>query len=191
MSQINHFRIAYKGLDLLVRPLIPSDKEILKAYYSELSERTRYLRFFAVRNNLSEYQLNYFTNVDHVNHIAWGIMDETGKEHIPVGVARMVRTESQSETAEIAITVTDAYQKKGMGRMLFAIMNVIANDSNISILRHQVLSDNTFVLGWLERFGIVNQAMEDGIKIVDTDVLSNKAVFARYPEVADFRYTPR
>jgi hypothetical protein len=87
----NHFRLTYKGWDLLLRPLIPSDKGIMKAYYQKLSEKTKYLRFFAIRNSLSEYQLNYFTNVDGVNHIAWGIMDETDSINEPVGVGRIIR----------------------------------------------------------------------------------------------------
>lgn len=182
-----YFRLTYKGRNLLLRPLIPSDKGMMKSYYKKLSEKTKYLRFFAIRNSLSEYQLNYFTNVDGISHFAWGILDETDGINEPVGVGRIIRLKGQSHKAEVAITVTDSYQKKGMGRILFALINLIASEAGITVLRHQVLPDNVFVLGFLKRFGILNQNLEEGMTILETSVLNDEEVFQRYPMMDEFR----
>jgi len=74
-----------------------------------------------------------------------------------------------------------------MGRILFALINLLASEAGITVLRHQVLPDNVFVLGFLKRFGILNQSLEEGMTILETSVLNDDEVLQRYPMMEGFR----
>ena len=57
---------------VLLRPISSTDKARLKNGLKLVSAESRYLRFFAAISQLSEAQLRYLTEVDQVNHVAWG-----------------------------------------------------------------------------------------------------------------------
>jgi len=54
-----------------IRPILPSDKEFMLKGFDHLSESSRYLRFFAAQQRLTDYLLKYFTEVDGINHVSW------------------------------------------------------------------------------------------------------------------------
>ena len=186
MDYPHHFYLTSKEFRLHVRPIKPSDKELVQKGFKELSIRSKYLRFFALRNKLSDSQLKYFTEVDGFNHVAWGILDVSQEDHKPVGIGRFVKLKNEHDTAEVVITVVDSYQKKGMGRILFAVLNIVAAHVGVEKLRYSVLTENYFVLRALERFGILKQVIEGQVIIVDTKVLTNHMVNSEFPEIQSF-----
>lgn len=186
MEYPHHFYVNTKDARFHVRPIKPADKELLQQGFKELSTRSKYLRFFALRSDLNNSQLSYFTEVDGVNHVAWGILDVSQKEPKPVGIGRFVKLKNEPNTAEVAITVVDAYQRQGMGHMLFAVLNIVAAHVGIQKLRYCVLRENAFVLKSLSRFGITKQVEEGQVIIVDTEVLANHTINAAFPEVQRF-----
>lgn len=173
------------GTRFFARPIHPDDKKLIEQGFSELSERSKYLRFFAVRSKLTLKQLVFFTEVDGKDHVAWGIVNESGPTLQPVGIGRLVRVKEEPETAEIAIAIVDAYQKKGMGRILFCILNLVANEMGIKNLRYHVLDDNQFVLNSLKRFGNISSERNGEIIIVETRVLEKQLIFTEYPELEE------
>ena len=54
-----------------LRPIDADDQELLVAFYEEVSAESKYLRFFAPMPRLSERDVLRFTNVDHVNRVAF------------------------------------------------------------------------------------------------------------------------
>src|SRR3954469_10255713 len=97
------------GTPVELRQIRADDKELLKAGYEHLSERSRLRRFLGPKPRLTASDLRYLTEVDGVNHYAvvalWG-------RHI-VGVARWVRLIDDPEEAEVAVVVGDPLQGKG------------------------------------------------------------------------------
>jgi GNAT superfamily N-acetyltransferase len=156
--------------DLLLRQLIPADAPLLQQGFKTLSERSRYLRFFTVHSSLSAYQLDQFSRSDGYHTIAWGVLDISGSEEIPVGVARFVRTKDDDEVAEVAITVVDRYQRMGIGRLLFALINVHAIRIGVQRFRYYVLGENIPVLNMIAKFDILSRSKEKNIKIIETPV---------------------
>ena len=171
------------GTKFFARAICPDDKELIKQGFSELSERSKYLRFFAVRSKLKIDQLIFFSEVDGKNHVAWGIVNESGPQHQPVGIGRLVRVKNDPEIAEIAIAIVDAYQRKGMGKLLFCILNIIASQIGIRKLRYHVLADNQFVMNSLKRFGDIEQKRDGQVIIVETRVFSTRQILAEYPGI--------
>jgi len=189
MDYPHDFHFTSNESDFHVRPIKPSDKELVQKGFQELSTKSKYLRFFALRSKLNDTQLNYFTKVDGIKHIAWGILDVSDGNPKPVGIGRVVQLKEQPNTAEVAITVVDSYQKKGMGRILFAVLNIVARHAGMEKLKYCVLSENHFVLEALKRFGILKKVAEGHIMTVDTKVLTKDTVHSEFPEIQKFLNT--
>ncbi|MFT6947378.1 MAG: GNAT superfamily N-acetyltransferase [Vicingaceae bacterium] len=169
----SHFFFTHADSRFRVRPIEPSDKDLLQRGFGELSERSRYLRLFQTNNRLSDAALKYFTEIDGVQHVAWGILDESGTESIPVGVGRFVKYKEEQDVAEVAITVIDSHQGRGLGRLLFVTLNFIAAKIGLKKLRYYVLRENHFAMSSLKKFNILNQTEEGTVTILDIAVIPN------------------
>ena len=131
------------GLELLVRPLRPQDKRRLAQAFEHLSPETRYRRFFAPVQTLSEQDLRYLTEVDHHDHEALvAVNPENG---MIVGVARYVRSDDPKE-AEVAVVVGDPWQGHGVATALLQRLVVRAREEGLDHFVALVMSDNTEAL---------------------------------------------
>lgn len=141
------------GTPVGLRPLVPGDADQLRHGFGELSARSRRLRFLSPVSQLTPEQLRYLTEVDHVDHIAWGAVDLDSPEQPGIGVARMVKLPEASGVAEFSLTVLDRVQGKGLGSLLFALLAALASTHEIDVLRGYVARDNTRMTEWLTRLG--------------------------------------
>lgn len=181
------FFIIAEGSKFCFRPIHPSDKALLQQGFSKLSEKSRYLRFFYTLRRLSNAHLRYLTHVDDDQHVAWGILDESGEEPIPVGLGRFVRLKNEQEVAEIAITVVDSYQRKGLGNLLFATLSIIAAQKGVKVFRYHVHDTNRFVLHVLKQFETLNHKHEDQVTTVDIKVIPNHQAISDHPNMTRFK----
>ncbi|MGD9328122.1 MAG: GNAT family N-acetyltransferase [Cyclobacteriaceae bacterium] len=187
MVDPKHFHLTVDGRKFHFRSIDPTDKELLQRGFSQLSERSKYFRFFAVHSMLTDYELKFFTELDGFNHVAWGILDESANDIIPVGIGRFVRIKDDPEIAEVAYTVIDSYQGKGLGHYLFAILNIIASRLRIEKFRYFVLADNTKALNMLYQLGIISIVRNENIKIVETTVFEDHKSIPQIPELRKVR----
>ena len=157
------------GGKFLVRPIQASDKVFIQEGFDHLSESSRYTRFFGAQRKLTDYMLKYLTEVDGVNHVSWGILDET-HEPVGVGIGRFVRLKDDPKIAETAITVTDAYQRQGFGLLLFSVLNIAAAAAGIEIFRYYILRSNQFVIESLSHMNAIKTVFEDDVVIMDIAV---------------------
>lgn len=189
MDSISDFFFTSEGMRFHVRPVKASDKELFQHGFSQLSKRSKYLRFFTIHSELSDYQLNYFTEVDGVTHVAWGILDETGDSPKPAGVARFVKFKDEPETAEVGIIIIDAYQRKGLGHVLLSVLNMAAAQVGIQKLRYYVLRENRFFLDFLTHLGFTKWETEDDLIVVDTKVYAHHHQIPEGPDLHGFKET--
>jgi len=83
------------------------------ASFERLSLPSRRSRFFTGVQRLSRTHLAYLTQLDHHNHEV--IAAATAATREGIGVARFVRSREQPERAEIAVTIADSWQGRGLG----------------------------------------------------------------------------
>lgn len=162
------------------RPIRPDDKQMLVRGFEQLSEESRYRRFFRQIDHLTDEQLRYLTEVDFIDHYAWiaYLPDEAGEPGIAVG--RWIRIPAEPEVAESAITVIDAYQGNGLGSTMLWLLARSAAEKGVRALRVWVQGDNSKVLAMLRDFGIIPTHWEGGVSEIDIPL----------PSVEGFSDTP-
>jgi GNAT superfamily N-acetyltransferase len=148
---------------ITIRPIRPEDREELRSGFRKLSPLSRYQRFFSEIHELSEDQLDYLTQVDGVNHVALVASVPTADLSLEkgLGVARFVRLLDEPDVAEVALTVTDDAQHKGIGTALLTALTVAARNTGIHRFRMQVLAMNDSMIGLLEHYGAVEIPSDD------------------------------
>jgi len=163
------------GGRILVRQLLPSDREELAQGYLQLSTVARRLRFFNAPDHLSDRLLDYLMDVDGPDRcalVAFAV-DEEGSPG--VGLARFVRSREDPAVAEAAVTVLDAYQQRGIATVLLQLLAGEARRHGISTFAANVMWENRGLLDGLRAFGAEVSPNEPGvasirIAVPDADV---------------------
>jgi RimJ/RimL family protein N-acetyltransferase len=133
------------GSEVLIRPVQGTDAPLLADGFARLSARSRQMRFLGTKNELSPAELRYFTEIDHHDHEALGAVDRANGRG--VGVARYVRSAQDARCAEIAVTVVDEWQRRGLGTELLAQLSERAREEGIRRFTALVVADNVAVAG--------------------------------------------
>ena len=117
---------------------MPGDAERFKGD-GAFSRETLYRRYQG--GTPSEGRLAYLFEVDYVDHFVWVVID--GVEGPVVADARFIRDEDDPSSAEVALTVADAYQDRGIGTLLLGALAVAARVDGIKRFHARVLADNS------------------------------------------------
>jgi len=151
---------AKDGTELFLRPVLPGDAERVAEGRVEFSPETMYRRFLSVRAP-TEALLTYLCEVDYIDHFVWVVTD--GIDGPVVADARFIRDIDAPASAEIALTVADAYQGRGIGTLLLGALAVTARLDGIECFHAQVLSDNAAVRALGDRFHVRWECEEPGV----------------------------
>ena len=136
------------GSAVLIRPVQSADAPLLADGFARLSAQSRQMRFLTKKKELSPAELRYFTNVDHHDHEALGALDDADGRG--VGIARYVRDTEDPQAAEIAVTIIDDWQGRGLGTELLAQLSDRARQEGIRRFTALVAADNAAVAALLQ-----------------------------------------
>jgi len=115
------------GLVVWVSPLTLDDRHVVEEGFDELSQESKFSRFGLGLGHLTASELDYLTDVDQRDHVAWGV---SSVESEGMGVGRYIIT-GGSPCAEIALTVMDEWQGKGVGTLLLRVLGAIAKADGV------------------------------------------------------------
>jgi GNAT superfamily N-acetyltransferase len=129
-----------------LRLVRPDDKELMRRGFERLSADSRYRRFFGCKNTLSDAELVYLTEVDGHNHFAIGAVakDARGDDE-GVAVARFIRSKADTRAAEVAVTVVDDWQRKGLATVLLLRLAAAARERGVECFTGLVLPSNVAI----------------------------------------------
>jgi len=124
-----------------VRPIGPADAGLVQAFVVSLSGTSRYFRFFQALKSLSPAMLDRFTRVDHADQIALvGVAMDRGAATI-VAEARFAMLDD-GVSADIAISVADPWQRRGIATALLTMLERIAGATGVGRLTGESFAVN-------------------------------------------------
>jgi len=155
------------GQRIRLRAIRPDDSAALRAEFLKLSKATVRDRFFSIKLDLTPGELKYFTEVDFDQHVALVAEVNTATGYQPAAVGRMVRSCDQLDHAEIAITVADALQGKGIGKVMLHHLIDCARDLGVRHIDASVLADNKRMMHLIRNTGLpFDSSLQQGIQTI-------------------------
>lgn len=115
---------------VLIRPITRQDKAAEREFIENLSSQARRFRFLGQVKCPSERLLEALTDIDYVHEVAFAAVVANDSQERIVGVSRY-STDAEGTRCECAITVSDEWQKKGLGALLMRHLIDVARSRGI------------------------------------------------------------
>ena len=161
------------GRQVLIRAIRPDDKVALLSGFANLSGHSRQMRFFGFKNDISDKELQYYTEVDEIHHVALVvIVKDNGNERI-IGGGRYMEYDvpGQQGQAEVAFAVVDEFQGLGLASLLFKYLVRIGRQNGMKTFKAEVLTENRAMLKVFEHSGLAMQrSVDSGVVDVTLDL---------------------
>ncbi len=178
---------ARDGSELLLRPVLPGDSARTLQGHVRFSSETLYRRFMSARVP-SPALMDYLAEVDYVDHFVWVMTDLNGN---PIADARFVRDNDDPALAEIAFTVADAYQRRGIGSFLIAALSVAARVAGVERFSGRMLADNVGMRTLMDHYGACWQRDDVGVVTTVIDVPDTRDLALSRDMVEQIKHTAR
>jgi len=153
------------GRQITIRPIRSEDEPLMVKFHETLSDRSVYLRYFCSlslsRRVAHERLLRIcFGDYDREMALVADLAEPGTGEHKIMGVGRMSKLHAGNE-AEVAVLVSDQYQKLGLGYELLRRVVQIARDEKLSQVSAEMLTDNVAMQIVMKRLGFRVRASDD------------------------------
>jgi acyl-CoA hydrolase/GNAT superfamily N-acetyltransferase len=157
------------GLAVNMRSIRPTDEEALRDLFYALSQQTIYYRFMRNLKRIPHTQIRDFVYIDHRSEVAVvaTLPEAHGEEIIAVGRYYL---NPQSNRAEVAFVVRDAWQNRGIGTFLLRYLITIAKRHGIAGFTAEVLRGNKAMLAVFQKSGCkVRSKLSDEVYSLEMD----------------------
>ncbi|MFJ8850956.1 GNAT family N-acetyltransferase [Streptomyces sp. NPDC102437] len=149
-----------------IRPITTDDAERLVSFYEQVSDESKYYRFFAPYPRLSDRDVHRFTHHDYVDRV--GLAVTVGGEFI--ATVRYDRIDERgrpasapADQAEVAFLVQDAHQGRGVASALLEHIAAVARERGIRRFAAEVLPANNKMIKVFRDAGYTQRrSFEDG-----------------------------
>jgi ribosomal protein S18 acetylase RimI-like enzyme len=148
------------GARVRLRLTRPSDARLVRSFLEGLSPQTRERRFLHPMPAVAESTVRHFTFYDPRERIAMAACVPVGGTERIAGLADAAFLETG--LAEIGVVVDDAYQQRGLGKLLSEAVASFAIKRGATHLKAHMRPGNTPMLKLFERLGRTVRTVEDG-----------------------------
>ncbi|WP_037620061.1 bifunctional GNAT family N-acetyltransferase/acetate--CoA ligase family protein [Streptomyces aureus] len=157
-----------------IRPITADDAERLVSFYEQVSDESKYYRFFAPYPRLSAKDVHRFTHHDFVDRV--GLAATVGGEFI--ATVRYDRIDADgmpasgpADEAEVAFLVQDAHQGRGVASALLEHIAAVARERDIRRFAAEVLPANNKMIKVFTDAGYTQKrSFEDGVVRLEFDL---------------------
>lgn len=146
-------QLTIAGEVVTIRPIRITDADMEAAFVRNLSPQSRHYRFLGGVNELSASEVSRLCDVDGKHSMAFVATVRHDGREIEIGVSRYAPN-SKSDIREIAVTVADDWQRKGLGTMLMKQLIQAAGSSGVKHLYSIDLADNAAMRALAEDLGM-------------------------------------
>ena len=157
------------GILLNIRPIRPEDEPEFVRFHSTLSDETVYRRYFFLINLESRVRHERLTRMCFIDYDRQMALiaersDAAGGSEI-VGVARLIKFPGTNQ-AEIAVLVSDAFQKRGIGSALVKRLVEFARNEKLELLTASYLAENQAIEKLFKSQGFMfNDGTDPGVRV--------------------------
>ena len=156
-----------------VRPIKPEDAGLIRDFFETLGPESRYFRFFRIKESLEPTEVEYFTRVDYSDRMALIALHE-GRM---IAVARYDREDHDADSAEVAFSVADKHQGRGIGTQLLQLLTTHARSHGIERFHAYVLPENRQMMRLFRNSGYdMARTIDDGVYTVDFPVAESEGL---------------
>jgi GNAT superfamily N-acetyltransferase len=148
------------GEAVTIRPIRTTDGEMEAEFVRRLSPQTKHYRFFGGVRELSPAEIARLCKVDGTHSMAYVATIRRGDEEIEIGVSRY-SPDSRADAREMAVTVADDWQHKGLGTLLMRQLIEFARSNGIKQLYSVDMSDNIAMRALAKDLGMRAAAQPD------------------------------
>lgn len=141
------------GVELNVRPIRPTDEEMLSDMFYDLSDQTIINRFFSMLKSMPHRRLQQFCCIDYESEMSLVAITKEGVKQKIVGLGSY-HLDRATHRAEVAFMVADAWQGKGIGTFMMKSMVRVAKSKNIKGFTAEVLRDNVAMIALMHKAGV-------------------------------------
>jgi RimJ/RimL family protein N-acetyltransferase len=149
------------GQRVVIRPLLPQDAELAKAFFASLSPSARYQRFLSPMRSLPPGLVKRLTDVDDNEHVALLAEVFCGNRQALIAEARYARLADRMR-AEFAISVAERWQGLGLASLLLHKLVCRAASAGLSRLVGETLASNERMIALARRAGFSVRRGPDG-----------------------------
>ncbi|MET9579413.1 GNAT family N-acetyltransferase [Streptomyces sp. DT199] len=157
-----------------IRPITVDDADRLVSFYEQVSDESKYYRFFAPYPRLSAKDVHRFTHHDFVDRV--GLAATVGGEFIAtvrydrIG-ADGTPASAPADEAEVAFLVQDAHQGRGVASALLEHIGAVARERGIRRFAAEVLPANNKMIKVFTDAGYTQKrSFEDGVVRLEFDL---------------------
>ncbi|NYV77220.1 GNAT family N-acetyltransferase, partial [Streptomyces sp. UH6] len=157
-----------------VRPITEDDAQRLVSFYEQVSDESKYLRFFSPYPRLSAKDVHRFTHHDYVDRV--GLAATVGGDFIAtVRYDRVDATgmpaSAPADEAEVAFLVQDAHQGRGVASAMLEHIAAVARERGVRRFTAEVLPANTKMIKVFTDAGYAQKrSYEDGVVRLHLDL---------------------
>jgi acetyltransferase len=144
------------GQRITIRPILPQDDAVTKAFFQALSAPSRHNRFMRTFRDLPEDLLAQLIHVDYHTHLALIAEVFTSSQEIAIGEARYV-VSPDGKSAEFAVSIADDWQGRGLGTLLLCRLIKSARKAGVQRITGETLASNTAMLHLARKAGFSHE----------------------------------
>ncbi len=141
------------GSELTVRPVRPTDEEMLSDMFYDLSDQTIINRFFSMLKSMPHRKLQQFCCIDYENEMSLVAITKDGVKQKVVGLGSY-HLNPATHRAEIAFMMADAWQGQGIGTYMIQSLVKVAKSKKIKGFTAEVLRDNVAMIALMHKAGV-------------------------------------
>ncbi|WP_128374894.1 bifunctional GNAT family N-acetyltransferase/acetate--CoA ligase family protein [Streptomyces cavernae] len=157
-----------------IRPITAEDADRLVSFYEQVSDESKYYRFFAPYPRLSAKDVHRFTHHDFVDRV--GLAATVGGEFIATVRYDRINADGMAasapaDEAEVAFLVQDPHQGRGVASALLEHIAAVARERDIRRFAAEVLPANTKMIKVFTDAGYTQKrSFEDGVVRLEFDL---------------------
>lgn len=189
LARYSAYEMLPSGTRLHIRAVAPDDKHELHEAFLRQRQESIAARFLHAKRDLSDRELDYFTRLDFVNHIALVAEVSQRPRGIVegVGIARCIRGVNDPATADAAFIIDDAWHGKGVCKVLAKHLASLARKAEIERFEADLRADNAPMLAVFGKLGPVKSSYQAGgllhISVNLGEAKAGKRLSAELPEI--------